>query len=344
MSLFAGLVDGLHESLHVFSDPATGLRALVGVHSTRLGPALGGTRALTTYASDEAAVTDVLRLSRGMTYKAALAGLKHGGGKAVIMLPKIPFDRKKLFESFGAAVESLGGRYITTEDSGTSPMDMAAVRTKTRHVCGMENTSGDPSPVTAYGVVRGLEAAAKHLFGSSNLGGRTVTVMGVGHVGMALVKELRDRGAQVFVCDLDRSRLEDAVSRLGAVPLSEAELLEKQVDIFAPCALGSALNDLTIPKLKVKIVGGAANNQLAEPRHGEQLAARGIIYLPDYAINAGGLINVAQEVLGYDRKIALARAGGIYDTIDALLRRAQETGKRPEEIADRMVEEKLRAA
>ncbi len=347
MSLFAGLVDNHHESLHVFCEPVSGLRALVGVHSTKLGPSLGGTRALSSYVSDEAAVTDVLRLSRGMTYKAALAGLKHGGGKAVIMLPPTPLDqsqRKKLFEAFGVAVESLGGRYITTEDSGTSPADMAAVRAKTRHVCGMDDTSGDPSPVTAYGVVRGLEAAAKHVLGSSDLANRTVTVMGVGHVGMALVKELRDRGAQVFVCDLNRPRLEDAVSHLGAVALSEAELLEKEVDIFAPCALGSAINDATLPKLKVKIVGGAANNQLAEPRHGELLASRGIIYLPDYAINAGGLINVAQEILGYDRKVALERAGGIYDTIEALLRRAKETGNRPEEIADRMVEEKLKAA
>lgn len=344
MSLFASLVDYGHEALHLFSDPASGLRALIGVHSTKLGPSLGGTRALTTYASDEAAVTDVLRLSRGMTYKAALAGLKHGGGKAVIMLPRTPFDRRKLFEAFGAAVESLGGRYITTEDSGTSPADMAAVRARTRHVCGMEETSGDPSPVTAYGVARGLEAAAKHVFGSSDLATRTVTVTGVGHVGMALVKELRDRGAKVFACDIDRSRLEEAASRYGAIPLTETELLEKEADIFAPCALGSAINDATLAKLRVKIVGGAANNQLAEPRHGELLAARGIVYLPDYALNAGGLINVAQEVVGYDRKAALDRASGIYDTIAALLRRSAETKQRPEQIADQMVEEKLRSA
>jgi leucine dehydrogenase len=338
---FPSLLEQGYEALHFFADKKTGLRALVGIHSTKLGPALGGTRALATYASEDDAVTDVLRLARGMTYKAALAGLPHGGGKAVIMLPKGSFPRAELFEAFGRAVESLQGRYITTEDSGTSPDDMEHVRKHTKHVVGLKEKSGDPSPVTAFGVVRGIEAAAKHVLGRDDLKGLRVTVMGVGHVGHALVGELASRGAKVFVSDLQPDRVKAAEKEFGAVPTSEDALLRMDADVFAPCALGAVINDTTLPLLNVKIVAGAANNQLAEPRHGQDLAERGIVYVPDYAINAGGLINVAQEVIGYDRQKALQRAGGIADTIAALLRRSTETGMRPEQVADRMVEEKL---
>lgn len=331
------------EALHLCTDQKTGLKAIIGVHSTRLGPGLGGTRALTTYASEDEAIVDAMNLARGMTYKAALAGLPHGGGKAVIMLPKERLDRAKLFEAFGRAVDSLGGRYITTEDSGTSPEDMVHVRKATRHVVGLPGASGDPSPVTAFGVVRGMEAAARHVFGKSELKGLRVAVLGVGHVGYALVEELHRRGAKVFVSDVNKERVQQAVKNFGAIAVHDAELVSAEADIYAPCALGGAINDHTLPLLRVKLVAGAANNQLAEPRHGKLLAERGITYVPDYAINAGGLINVAQEVVGYDREKALARAGRIYDTIDALLRRAKETGARPEEVADRMVEEKLAA-
>ncbi len=343
MDHFPRLLEEGFEALHYFSDRATGMRALVGIHSTKLGPALGGTRALQTYETEDAAVLDVLRLARGMTYKAALAGLPHGGGKAVIMLPRGWFDRQRLFQAFGRAVESLGGRYITTEDSGTSPDDMEHVRTATRHVVGLKATSGDPSPVTAYGVVRGMEAVARHLFGSPDLKGLKVTLLGVGHVGFALAGELHRRGVKLFVADLDREKVKRAVDAFGATPVSDHELLTMEADIFAPCALGGTLNDRTIPMLKVKAVAGAANNQLESPRHGQMLAERRIVYVPDYAINAGGLINVAQEVAGYDRQKALERAGRIFDTIDLILTRARQSGLRPEEVADRMVEEKLQA-
>jgi leucine dehydrogenase len=341
MDCFSTMLEGGYEALHHFTDPYSGLRALVAVHSSKLGPALGGTRALATYATEGEAVTDVLRLAKGMTYKAALAGLPHGGGKAVLMLPHGWFDRPSLFQAFGRAVESLGGRYITTEDSGTSPDDMEWVSRQTRHVVGLKATSGDPSPVTAYGVVRGIEAVAKHVFGKADLRGLRVSLLGIGHVGLALAGELHQRGARLFVADLSRERCELAAEKYGATIVPDKELLSREADIFAPCALGAILNDQTIPLLKVKAVAGAANNQLAHPRHGEMLAKRGIVYAPDYAINAGGLINVAQEVAGYDRAKALERAGRIYETIDALLARSQTTGQRPEEVADRMVEEKL---
>ncbi len=341
MNMLDTMLDGSYEGLHLFTDKKSGLKALIALHNTRLGPGLGGTRALATYASEEAAITDVLRLARGMSYKAALAGLPLGGGKAVIMLPKGPFDREKLFEAFGRAVDSLGGRYITTEDSGTSPADMVWVHRHTKHVVGLPGTSGDPSPVTAFGVVRGIEATAKHLFGSDSLEGKKVNVLGVGHVGFALVGELARRGAKVFVSDINAKAVAAAVAEYKAVALSEQELLSNEADFYAPCALGAGLNDATIPLLKVKAVSGAANNQLAEPRHGEVLKDRGIVYVPDYAINAGGLINVAQEVDGYDRQKAYDRASKVYDTILELLTRSKATGKRPEQVADVMVEEKI---
>lgn len=343
MSYFPEIHEGGYEGLHLMSDARTGLRALIGVHSTKLGPALGGTRALATYASEAEAVTDVLRLAKGMTYKAALAGLHHGGGKAVIMLPKGNFDRGALFESFGRAVQALHGDYITTEDSGTSPADMEYVRRHTKFAAGLEGQSGDPSPVTAFGVVRGIEAAAKHVLGRSDLKGLKVTLLGVGHVGFSLAEELHKRGAKLWVSDLSAERTEAARKQFGATVVTERELLSMEADVYAPCALGCALNDATLALLKVKIIGGAANNQLATPKHGELLAKAGITYCPDYAINAGGLINVAQEIAGYDREKALSRAGQIYDTIAALLKRSKESGQRPEQVADRMVEEKLAA-
>ncbi|MFZ5468694.1 MAG: Leu/Phe/Val dehydrogenase [Myxococcota bacterium] len=341
MDHFPQLVSEGYEGLHFFADKKSGLRALVGIHSTQLGPALGGTRALSTYASEEAAVADVLRLAKGMTYKAALAGLPLGGGKAVLMLPSGSFDRARLFEAFGAAVESLGGRYVTCEDSGTTPADMEHVRRRTSHAVGLSATSGDPSPVTAFGVVRGMEAVAKHVFGKSDLAGKKVLLLGAGRVGFHLAKELHQRGARLFVADINSQNMQRVVEETGATALSDEELFSIEADFFTPCALGGALNDQTVPRLRVKAVAGAANNQLAEPRHGQLLAARGIVYAPDYAINAGGLINVAQELAGYDRKKALERAGRIFDTIDTLLSRAQAQGARPEEVADQVVEERL---
>ena len=343
MTYFSALLEGRYEGLHLLTDAKTGLRALVGIHSTKLGAAMGGTRALATYASEDEAVLDVLRLARGMTYKAALAGLPHGGGKAVLMLPKGPFDRVALFESFGRAVESLHGTYITTEDSGTSPEDMVNVAKHTRCVVGLPGKSGDPSPVTALGVARGIEAAAKHVFGREDLKGLRVTLMGVGHVGHALAGELHARGAKLWVSDTDTARLARAVKDFGAVACSERELLATEADVYAPCALGGAINDTSLALLNVKVIAGAANNQLLEPRHGKLLAERGIVYCPDYAINSGGLINVAQEWAGYDREKAMTRTRGVYDTIATLLERSKASGRRPEEVADELVEETLAA-
>lgn len=344
MNYFDTLLADRYEGLHFFADQKTGLRGLIGIHSTKLGPALGGTRALSTYASEQDAVVDVLRLSRGMTYKAALAGLPHGGGKAVIFLPKGGFERPALFEAFGRAVQSLGGRYITTEDSGTSPDDMEYVQRHTTSVVGLKGKSGDPSPVTAFGVVRGIEAAAKVSLERNDLKGLRVTLLGVGHVGMPLAEELHKRGAKLFVNDINKAAVDQAVSRFGAVAMSLPDLIKQEADVFAPCALGATLNDETIPQLKVKVVAGAANNQLKEPRHGQMLMDRGITYCPDYAINAGGLINVAQEVVGYDREKAYARASKIYDTIETILVRAKKEGRRPEQIADKIVEERIYGA
>lgn len=341
MSYFPALLEMNFEGLHLLTDAKSGLRAIVGIHNTKLGPGLGGTRALATYATESEAAIDAMRLARGMTYKAAMANLPHGGGKAVIMLPKGNFDRAALFEAFGRAVDSLGGRYITTEDSGTSPADMANVRKGTKNVVGLDGHSGDPSPVTAYGCVRGIEAAAKHALGATDLKGLRVTLMGVGHVGYALAGELHQRGAKLWVSDINKENLDRAAKDFGAIPVSADELLSTEADVYAPCALGGAINDTTLPKLKVKIVAGAANNQLLEARHGKELAEKGIVYCPDYAINAGGLINCAQEWAGYNREKALAGAGEIYGTILTLLDRAKSSGRRPEEVADQMVEEKL---
>lgn len=341
MKVLSRMLEGGYESLHLFSDAATGLRGFVALHSTVLGPGLGGTRALTAYRDEEEAAVDALRLAKGMTYKAAMAGLPLGGGKAVIMLPGGAFNRSQLFEAFGRGVNSLGGRYVTTEDSGTSPDDMVAISRATKHVVGLPGHSGDPSPVTAYGVVRGIEATQRHLHGTDDLKGVRVNVLGVGHVGRALVDELRQRGARVCVADARVDRAEEAAKAFGAEVLSIEALLRHEADFYAPCALGGAINDETLPLLKVKAVAGAANNQLLEPRHGQALVDRGILYVPDYVINAGGLINVAQELEGYDREKAMGRASRIYDTVLALLDRARSEGRRPEQVADTTVDELL---
>jgi leucine dehydrogenase len=347
MDLFPAMTDKAYESVHFFHDAATGLRALVALHDTTLGAGLGGTRALSTYASEADAVDDVMRLARGMTYKAALAGLPHGGGKAVIMLPKEPFDRPALFTAFGRAVDTLGGRYITTEDSGSSPEDMEHVCKGTRHVVGLSRArggSGDPSPFTAYGVLRGIQAVADFTLGRSDLQGLRVAIMGVGHVGFHLARLLHEQGASLWIADVNEAALRRAQDEFGAKVVSPAELVALDVDVYAPCALGGAINDETLPLLRCKAVAGSANNQLREERHGVELARRGIVYAPDYAINAGGLINVSHEVAGYDEEKSRKQCAAIYDTIHMILERAKAEGTRPELVADRIVEERIAAA
>ncbi len=346
MDLFGHLSAYDYGEVHFKLDKATELRAIVAIHDSRLGPALGGCRFLP-YDTDEAAVVDALRLARGMTYKAALAGLPHGGGKSVIIRPKGHFDRVALFRAFGKFLEDLGGHYITAEDSGTGLEDMEVVRTATKHVTGVDVShggSGDPSPFTALGVRRGIEACVKHKLGKDSLQGVHVAVQGVGHVGYYLCKELKAGGAKISVADVDPLKAERAVREFGAEIVPLDKIFEIACDVVAPCALGSALNDQTIPKLKATIVAGAANNQLAEPRHGDDLHARGILYAPDYAINAGGLVNVAQEVAGYDAKISRDKTLKIYDTILDIAERSAKLKSPTYRVADIMVEEKLAAA
>lgn len=343
MDLFGQMATYDYGEVHVTRDQASGLRAIVAVHDTRLGPALGGCRFLH-YDRDEAALVDALRLARGMTYKAALAGIEHGGGKAVLLRPRGHFDRVALFRAFGRFVDALGGHYITAEDSGTSLEDMEVIRGVTRHVTGVSPShggSGDPSPFTALGVRRGIEACVKHRMGRDTLEGLHVAVQGVGHVGLFLCKELRDKGVKLTVADVDPLKAERAQRELGADVVPIERIFDVECDVIAPCALGSALNDETIPRLRCKIVAGAANNQLAETRHGEALFQRGILYAPDYAINAGGLINVAEEVRGYDAERARERTMHVYDTILEICERSARLQLPTYRVADTIVEERL---
>jgi leucine dehydrogenase len=344
VDVFGLLASYDYGEVHMARDAASGLRAIIAIHDTRLGPALGGCRFLS-YARDEDALIDALRLARGMTYKAALAGLPHGGGKAVLMQPfNQLFDRAALFRAFGCFVDNLGGHYITAEDSGTGLEDMEVVRTVTRHVTGVDVShggSGDPSPFTALGVRRGIEACVKLRLGRSSLSGIHVAVQGVGHVGYHLCKELTAQGARLSVADVDPLKAERAEREFGAAIVPLDAIFEVECDVIAPCALGSALNDKTIPRIKAPIIAGAANNQLAEPRHGDDLNARGILYAPDYAINAGGLVNVAAEVTGYDAAKVHARVLKIYDTIYEIAERSQKTLTPTYRVADLMVEERL---
>jgi leucine dehydrogenase len=345
MDLFGHLKEYDYGEVHFKHDKGSGLKAIVAIHDSRLGPALGGCRCIE-YETDEEAVVDALRLARGMTYKAALAGLPHGGGKSVIIRPKEHFDRVALFRAFGEFLEDLGGHYITAEDSGTGLEDMEVIRTVTRHVTGVDAShggSGDPSPFTALGVRRGIEACVKFQLGRDSLDGVHVAVQGVGHVGYYLCRELAACGAKLSVADVDALKAERAQRELGATIVPLEKIFEVECDVFAPCALGSALNDTTIPRLKARIVAGAANNQLEQPRHGDDLHARGILYAPDYAINAGGLVNVAQEVVGYDADKSRAKTMQIYDTIFEIADRAKKNSAPTYRICDMLVEEKLAA-
>ena len=344
MDVFGLMASYDYGEVHFARDAASGLRAIVAIHDTRLGPALGGCRFLP-YAREEDALVDALRLARGMTYKAALADLPHGGGKSVLIRPETAhFDRAQLFLAFGRFVDDLGGHYITAEDSGTGLEDMEIVRSVTKHVTGVDRAhggSGDPSPFTALGVRRGIEACVKLRLDRSDLEGIHVAVQGVGHVGYHLCKELAVAGAKLSVADVDPLKAERAQREFGATVVPLDRIFEIECDVLAPCALGSALNDQTIPRIKASIIAGAANNQLAEPRHGDDVNARGILYAPDYAINAGGLVNVAVEVTGYDAEKARARTLKIYDTIYEIAERSKKTLTPTYRVADLIVEEKL---
>jgi leucine dehydrogenase len=343
MKLFDALAEMGHEEIVMCSDPAVGYRGILAVHSTKLGPALGGTR-FWQYATDEEAITDALRLSRGMTYKNAVAGLYLGGGKSIIIGDNKTKDREKIFRAHGRFVEILGGRYITAEDVGTSTKDMAYVQMETKHVAGLAGKSGDPSPVTAHGVFRAVQASANRKWGSDSLEGKTIAIQGCGSVGSYLAKELHEAGAKLIVSDIDSAKVAKVSKATSARIVEGDAIFSVDADIFSPCALGGIINDKTIPKLKVQIVAGGANNQLLEERHGDELQRRGILYAPDYVANAGGVINVYGEVAGWDAQRALNKADDIYDTILKVFDIAEAKNIPTYEAADRLAELRLAEA
>jgi leucine dehydrogenase len=342
MELFDRLASMGHEEVLVASDPGCGYRGIIAVHSTALGPALGGTR-FWQYESDEAAITDALRLSRGMTYKNAVAGLDLGGGKSVILGDNRTTDRENIFRAHGRFVESLGGRYITAEDVGTGTADMDFVHMETDHVAGLKDKSGDPSPVTARGVFRAIQASAKCRWGSDDLHDKVVAIQGCGNVGRYLAGELHEAGARLIVTDIDPDRAHRVATQTGATVVKPDEIYSVDADIFAPCALGGIINDETIPKFRFEVIAGGANNQLLEPRHGDVLEEKGMQYAPDYVANAGGVINVFGEVAGWDSERALKKADEIYDTVLSVFEIAKAEGVPSYEAADRLAERRLRS-
>ena len=344
MSVFEHINGDGYEQIVYCNDDQSGLKAIIAIHSTALGPALGGTR-FYNYPTEEEALVDVLRLAKGMTYKAAAAGLDLGGGKAVILGDPTRIKTEELLRAYGRFVETLGGRYITAEDVGTALEDMDTVRRESRWVTGCSHTyggSGDPSPVTAYGVLQGQKACCNEVFGSPSLQGRTVALQGVGKVGHALCGYLVKEGAKVTIGDVNVDNLAKAVSDYGveSVPFDQVHKLE--VDIFAPCALGGGVNDDTISELRCKIIAGAANNQLAGEEHGNKLRDLGILYAPDFVINAGGLINVEDELRGYDRERAMQKVMGIYKALQLIFTMAREREVSTARAAIEYAEERIR--
>ncbi|MDK8465358.1 Glu/Leu/Phe/Val dehydrogenase [Marinobacter sp. SS13-12] len=338
-----------HEHLTFCCDPETGLRAIIAVHNTARGPALGGCR-MFPYASDEEALRDVLRLSRGMTYKSALANLNLGGGKSVIIGDPRQHKTEALLESMGRFLEQLGGLYIAAEDSGTSVADLKIMGRQTSNVAGIKErpgfdgrpSNGDPSPATAWGTFVGLQAAVKHKLGRSDLEGLTVAVQGIGNVGYRLARHLTEAGAKLWVYDTHQDQMDRAVAELGATPATAEEILYLPVDVVAPCAMGAVLNDQSIAKLQAPIVAGAANNQLASPRHDEVLWKHGVLYAPDFVINAGGIIDVYYERTGPDPDAVRKHVDTIGDTLQEIFERSQRDGLPTGQIANQLAEERFR--
>lgn len=342
MDVFEEMKKWGHEQLVFSHEPSCGYFGIIAIHDTTLGPALGGTR-VWQYATNEAAVKDALRLSRGMTYKSAVAGLNLGGGKAVIIADPKRADRESLFRAHGRFVETLGGRYITAEDVGTSPTDMEFIKRETKHVAGLLNLSGDPSPVTSYGVYMGMKAAAKARWGKDSLAGKTIAVQGCGKVAYYLMTHLKQEGAKLIVTDIDQDKVQRVVDELGATAVAPEAIYDAKADIFAPCALGGIVNDETLPRLKVEIIAGGANNQLGEERHGVQLEKQGMLYAPDYVINGGGVINVYGELQGWTMERAKRKAQEIYDTMLRVFAIANRDKIPTYEAADRLAEERIKS-
>ncbi|QPC46809.1 Leu/Phe/Val dehydrogenase [Mangrovibacillus cuniculi] len=332
-----------YEQLVFCQDKTSGLKAIIAIHDTTLGPALGGTR-MWTYENEEAAIEDALRLAKGMTYKNAAAGLNLGGGKTVIIGDPRKDKNEEMFRAFGRYIQGLNGRYITAEDVGTTVADMDLIHEETNYVTGISpafGSSGNPSPVTAYGVYRGMKAAAKEAFGHDSLEGKVVAVQGVGNVAYTLCKYLHEEGAKLIVTDINKEAVQRVVEDFDAKAVEVHEIYSVDCDIFAPCALGAIINDETIPQLKAKVIAGAANNQLKETRHGDLIHELGLVYAPDYVINAGGVINVADELNGYNHERAIKRVETIYNNVEKVFEISKRDGIPTYVAADRMAEERI---
>ncbi|MEO4052500.1 Glu/Leu/Phe/Val dehydrogenase [Solibacillus sp. CAU 1738] len=343
MEIFKYMEKYDYEQLVFCQDKASGLKAIIAIHDTTLGPALGGSR-MWTYASEEAAIEDALRLARGMTYKNAAAGLNLGGGKTVIIGDPFKDKNEEMFRALGRFIQGLNGRYITAEDVGTTVTDMDLIHEETNYVTGISpafGSSGNPSPVTAYGVYLGMKAAAKEAFGEDSLEGRTIAVQGLGNVAYTLCEYLHKEGAKLVVTDINKEAVKRVVDTFGATAVDPNDIYKQNVDIFAPCALGAIINDDTIPQLKAKVIAGSANNQLQESRHGQILHEQGIVYAPDYVINAGGVINVADELYGYNHDRAMKRVETIYDSISKILTISKEQDVPTYLAANKLAEDRI---
>lgn len=334
-----------HEQVVFCHNKDAGLKAIIAIHNTVLGPALGGLR-MWPYATEADALNDVLRLSRGMTYKNAVAGLNIGGGKGVIIGDPATDKSEALFRAFGQFVDSLGGRYITAEDVGIDVNDMEYVYRETEFVTGVHQVhggSGDPSPFTAYGALQGLMATLNKRFGDEEVGKYSYAVQGLGHVGMEFVKLLKERGAKIFVTDINKGLVDKAVSEYGAEAVALDEIYDVAADVYSPCALGGTINEQTLPRLKAKVICGAANNQLANNAIGDEVSRRGILYAPDYAVNAGGVMNVSLEIDGYNRERAMRMMRTIYHNLGRIYEISERDGIPTYKAADRLAEERISA-
>ena len=342
MGLFETISHTDHEQVIFCNNNDVGLKAIIAIHDTTLGPALGGLR-MWPYGSEQEALNDVLRLSRGMTYKAAVSGLNLGGGKAVIIGDPRKDKSEALFRALGKFIDSLHGRYITAEDVGIDVNDMEFIFQETNNVVGVHQVhggSGDPSPFTAHGTLQGIKAALQYKFGNEDVGKYSYAVQGAGHVGHYLIKMLREEGAKVFATDINEDAVEDARS-MGAEIVGLDDIYDVEADVFCPCALGAVINENTLPRLKFKIVAGAANNQLATDECGDELENRGILYAPDYAVNAGGLMNVSIEFEGYSKERAVRMTRTIYYNIGQIFKIAKREGIPSWKASDRMAEERI---
>lgn len=342
MTIFSALIKDDFEQVIFCNDQETGLKAIIAIHDTTLGPALGGAR-MWNYSSEEEALVDVLRLAKGMTYKNAAAGLNLGGGKAVIIGDPKKDKSEALFRSFGRFVESLNGRYITAEDVGTREEDMDYVHMETEFVTGTSRKgAGDPSPVTALGIYYGMKAAAKEAYGSDSLKDLTIAIQGVGQVAYNLCKHLHKEGAKLVVTDINDAAVNRAVNEFNATSVQPDDIYDVACDIFSPCALGGTINDETIKRLKAKVIAGSANNQLEREEHGHILHEKGIVYAPDYVINSGGVINVAEELTGYHKERALNKVKSIYSILEKVFTISREKNIPTSVAANEMAEERIK--